>query len=66
MSKPLTIVKHATRKREQADTAYRQAIQAARATGHTLQEIADASGLTRQGVRYLLHPDPRKQEKQDA
>jgi predicted transcriptional regulator len=62
MSKPLTTVKQATRKREQADAAYRQAIQAARATGHTLQEIADASGLTRQGVRYLLHPDPRKEQ----
>lgn len=62
MSKLLTAVKHATRKREQADAAYRQSIQAARATGHTLQEIADASGLTRQGVRYLLHPDPRKEQ----
>ena len=63
MSKPLTAVRRATHKREQADHAYRAAIQAARATGHTLQEIADAANLTRQGVRYLLVPDPRKQEK---
>lgn len=62
MSKPLTAVRRATHKREQAYGEYLDAIRAARATGHTLQEIADASGLTRQGVRYLLHPDPRKEQ----
>ena len=64
MSNPLAAVQRATLKRHAADKAYRQAIQTARAAGHTLDEIAQAAGLkTRSGVHYLLHPDPRKDGK---
>lgn len=62
MSKLLSAVARAARKRAQADQAYRAAIRAARPT-HTLDEIGRAAGLTRQGVRYLLYPDPRKEQK---
>ena len=63
MSRLLTAVRRAAQKRTQADTAYREAIRAAREAGHTLEETGQAAGLTRQGVRYLLNPDPRKEQK---
>jgi hypothetical protein len=59
MSKLLAAVTKATRRRTHADQAYREAIENARQQ-HTLEEIGRAAGLTKQGVRYLLHPDPRK------
>lgn len=63
MSKPLHAVTRATNKRGLAEFDYRQAIRAAREAGHTLQEIADAAGLsTRSSVAYLLNPDPRKEQ----
>ena len=42
---------------------YLDAIRAAREAGHTLQEIGKAAGITKNGVRYLLNPDPRKDGK---
>lgn len=42
---------------------YLQAIHAARDAGHTLEEIGRVIGITRAGVHYLLHPDPRKEQK---
>lgn len=59
MSRLLSAVARAAARRTASDEAYRAAIQAAR-QAHTLEEIGRAAGLTKQGVRYLLHPDPRK------
>jgi hypothetical protein len=28
-----------------------------------MEEIGRAAGITRQGVGYLLHPDPRKEQR---
>jgi DNA-binding phage protein len=39
---------------EQANDAYIQAIRDARAAGHTMPEIGEAAGISKQGVRYLL------------
>ena len=62
MSALLSAIRRATTRRDTADQAYRAAIRAAREAGHTLDEIGKAAGITRQGARYLLHPDPRKGE----
>ena len=62
MSALLRAVTRAAARRTTADEAYRAAIHAARES-HTLEEIGRAAGLTKQGVRYLLHPDPRKDGK---
>ena len=62
MSNPLTVVKRAAQKRAQADQAYRASIRAARETGCTLEAIGQAAGITKNGVRYLLYPDPRKEQ----
>lgn len=64
MSNLLSAVTRASKRREKvcADSygAYLAAIEAARAGGHTLQEIADAAGLkTRSGAKYLLSIDRR-------
>jgi hypothetical protein len=64
MSKLLSAVTRAATRRADADLAYRQAIAAARPE-HTLEEIGRAAGLTKQGVRYLLYPDPRKTQADD-
>lgn len=66
MSNPLATVKRAAQQRLRADQAYRAAITAARDAGHTLPEIGEAAGITKQGVRYLLFPDPRKGKSDDA
>jgi len=63
MSKLLTAVRRAANKRRDADAAYRQAIRDARDAGHTLAQIGEQADLGVTGVRYLLYPDPRKQEK---
>ena len=62
MSAALSAVKHAARKRVSAETVYRDSIRAAREAGHTLEAIGQAAGLTKNGVRYLLNPDPRKEQ----
>jgi hypothetical protein len=62
MSKLLTAITRAANKRAAADREYRQAIHNARAT-HTLEEIGQAAGISKQGARYLLFPDPRKERK---
>lgn len=62
MSNPLAAVKRAAHRRAQADEQYRASIRAARETGCTLEAIGQAAGLTKNGVRYLLHPDPRKEQ----
>ena len=63
MSNLLSRVRRATHKRAEADNNYRAAIEAAREGGHTLVEIAQAAGITMQGVHYLLNPDRRKEPK---
>ena len=63
MTQLLSRVRKATHKRTQADNNYRAAIQTAREGGHTLREIAQAAGITMQGVHYLLNPDRRKEPK---
>lgn len=60
MSRLLSAVRRAATRLTDAETARLDAIHAARAEGHTLDAIGQAAGLTRQGVRYLLNPDPRK------
>ena len=62
MSNELRAVTRAVRKRDQAWQAYEDALRAAREAGHTLQEIGDAAGLTKMGVRHRLFPDPRKEQ----
>lgn len=62
MSRLLAAVTRAATRRADADRAYRAAINAARSK-HTLEEIGTAAGLTKQGVRYLLFPDPRKKQR---
>ena len=60
MSKTLATVTRATRQRVDAEARYRAAIRAASDAGHSLSEIGKAAGLTRNGVRYLLNPWPKK------
>ena len=60
MSRLLRAVTRAQAKRQAAYDQYVQAVEAAHKE-HTLEEIGQAAGITRQGVRYLLNPDPRKQ-----
>lgn len=62
MTRLLAAVTRAARKRAEAEAAYRAAIAAARET-HTMPQIARAAGLTKQGVSYLLRPDPRKDKR---
>jgi len=47
-------VKAARRRRDKADAELRAAIDAARAAGSTLQEIADAAGVSRQRIHFML------------
>lgn len=54
---PLEAVARATRARQRAETAYRAAIDHAHQAGHTLREISEAAGITREGVRYLVSGD---------
>ena len=69
-NRPTTALKRVTRATTRRDETcarsfeqYLEAIRAAREAGHTLQEIADAAGLsTRSSVAYLLNPDPRKEQ----
>jgi hypothetical protein len=63
VSRLLAAVTRATTRRTDADRAYRAAIHAAHQAGHTMEEIGRAAGITRQGVGYLLHPDPRKEHR---
>ncbi len=44
-----------------ANEEYHQAVREARAAGHTMPEIGQAAGISRQAVMYLL-----KQERTDA
>ena len=62
MDRSLSAVKHAARKRVSAEAVYRDSIRAARETGHTLEAIGQAAGITKNGVRYLLITDPRKEQ----
>lgn len=47
-------VRKAKRNRDQAELTFLAALKAARPV-HSLAEIADAAGLTRQGVRYFTN-----------
>lgn len=60
MSRLLSAVTRATQRARTAEQARLQAMRAAREAGHNMTEIGRAAGLTKQGVRYLLNPDPRK------
>ena len=60
MSSLLSAIRRASSRRDKAYEAYVAAVRAAREAGHTLDEIGKAAGITRQGARYLLYPDPRK------
>ena len=64
MTRLLSAVTRAAKKRADADRDYRDAISAAR-PAHTLEEIGRAAGISKQGVRYLLYPDPRKTQADD-
>lgn len=56
----LATVTRAARQRARAEQDFRAAITAAREARHTLTEIGQAAGLTKQGVRWLLMtPDQR-------
>ena len=65
MSRLLSAVRRAAHRRQAAEMAYRRAIVEAREE-HTLEAIGQAAGLTKNGVRYLLYPDPRKEQAPDA
>jgi hypothetical protein len=54
MSRLLSAVARAASRRQTADHAYRDAIQAARDAGHTMPEIGKAAGITKQAVQWLL------------
>jgi hypothetical protein len=64
MSRTLNRVARATARRDQvcADSFadYVNALRAARAAGHTLEQIGQAAGITKNGVRYLLIGDTRQ------
>ena len=62
MSKLLTAVRRAAQRRNESARTYRQAIEQARAQGHTLDEIGAAAGTSKQAVWNLLHADPRKEQ----
>jgi AcrR family transcriptional regulator len=63
MSKFLTRIRRAQIGRRSAYHDYHAAVLAAREAGHTVDEIAQAAGIGRTGVYYLLNPDPRKEQK---
>ena len=46
----------------EANAAYLEAIRAARDAGHTMPEIGEAAGISKQGVMYLL----KREENGDA
>lgn len=56
MSRLLSAITRATRRRIEADRAYRESIRAAREAGHSMPEIGEAAGITKQGVAWLLRP----------
>ena len=66
MDKLLKNVARATKRRDevcaQSFAAYVNAIRVAREAGHTLEAIGQHAGISKNGVRYLLHPDPRKEQ----
>ena len=47
-------VRSARRRRDKADAELRLAIETARAAGETLASIAEAAGVSRQRVHYML------------
>lgn len=60
-NRPTTALKRVTRATTRRDETcarsfeqYLEAIRAARQAGHTLEEIGQAAGITKNGVRYLL------------
>jgi AcrR family transcriptional regulator len=54
MSSALADVRRAARRRADAHTEYLAAVRAARAGGATLQQIADAAGVTKAAVWQQL------------
>ncbi len=66
MSNALRKVATATKRRDavcaRSFEQYLDAIREARDAGHTLEAIGQAAGITKNGVRYLLNPDTRKEQ----
>jgi predicted transcriptional regulator len=60
MSRLLAAVTRAANRRTTADETYRAAIRAARDAGHTMTEIGQAAGITKQAVRVRLIRDAGK------
>ena len=63
MSTLLRAVTRAASRRTTTEQAFRASLRAAVDGGHSLREVGQAAGLSYEGVRYLLHPDPRKNER---
>lgn len=51
---PLDVIRVRKLSRDEADKAWRDAIIAAHKAGRTSREIAEAAGLTHEGVRGIL------------
>jgi predicted transcriptional regulator len=59
-------IRKARRARDKAETAFIETLKAAKPV-HTFGEIADAAGLTRQGVRYFVNDENEKRrERKEA
>ena len=63
MSTLLRAVTRAANRRTTTEQAFRDTLKAAADGGHSLREIGQAAGLSYEGVRYLVHGDPRKARK---
>lgn len=63
MSALLAIVRDATDLKVEARAAWLDAMRRAR-TKHTLEEVGEAAGLTKAGVRYALDPDRKTTTKE--
>lgn len=55
-------VRKARRARDKAEQSFLEALKAARPV-HSLAEIADAAGLSRQGVRYFTNDENERRRK---
>lgn len=61
-NRALTKVRRAAQRRQDADTAWHEAIREAHEAGCTLRQIADAAGVTNPRIHQILNP----QEDDDA
>lgn len=63
MSELLHAVHERAQERDHAENAFRQALREARRE-HSWQELADAAGMSRAGVRWLTQNTPRERNEQ--